>query len=437
MKQFKLQRVTVCLLAAMSLTALIGCQPQRETPDPTATTVSDTETAAPAPKLTLDSTYDIYIPSDADDQMRRAAEHLAAAFREKAGLEMSVVTEGEEGHRYLRLGLASSAEERSYQLGVSDTGFLYLTASDSTTLYFAAEAVAKAWLDPAAGMTKDGKVYLYDTTLDTLNNLSTRLDHSIRVMTQNVRAADDPDGNTVQRRADRFRQLLEEYRPDVFGTQEFTFTWSVALEKRMKDSVKEGLIPTYASVGCSREGRDKKGGEFNSVFYRVDRFELLDSDTVWLSDTPDRVSCVPSSLCNRICTWALLKDKDTGMTILVANTHLDHGLDEVREAQAKILMNYLAERVGDYPVYLTGDFNSYNSDNAYHTVSSVFSDAHKTAWTDVSTVSHTYHGYSEWGGEIDFIFHNDRTTPIYYEIISKQYDGFVSDHYGVIAEFVQ
>ena len=52
-------------------------------------------------------------------------------------------------------------------------------------------------------------------------------------------------------------------------------------------------------------------------------------------------------------------------------------------------------------------------------------------------MSNTFHSYTEEGKtEIDFIFHNDHTTPVNYEIISKSYDGYVSDHYGVFVEFV-
>ena len=48
----------------------------------------------------------------------------------------------------------------------------------------------------------------------------------------------------------------------------------------------------------------------------------------------------------------------------------------------------------------------------------------------------TYHDYQAYGSEIDFIFHTEKATPIRYEIVTKQYGGYISDHYGVFAEFV-
>lgn len=396
---------------------------------------TETEPQGPVLRMTVDETFTIVLADDADELTRGAAELMAAAFKDRAGLELPVSTVGQ-GEHGIRLIIAPSEEGRDFALYLSEAGILYLTATDSTTLYFAVEAIMEAWLDPAANLVTEDGVLLYDETFLMLASVTTRLDNSIRILSQNIRYSDDPNGNSVNQRAIRFRRLLEEYVPDIFGTQEFTNNWDIWLNRMFKAAAEEGTLPTYESVGCSRDGRTTKGGEFNKIFYRADRFELVESDTFWLSDTPDKVSHVEGSLCDRICTWALLKDRNTGRTILVANTHLDHGTDDVRAIQAEILMAHLTRMVGDYPVCLTGDFNSGSYDEAYATVSASLQDAHKTAWTNGSTVSHTYHGYSEWGSEIDYIFHNDKATAVYYEIVSTSYEGFVSDHYGVIADFV-
>ena len=405
--------------------------------DAAETTAEDTEpeTQPPLLQLTVNESYAIVLSADADEITRNAADILAAAFKDRAGLELAITADGSAATHGIYLETRDFDEARRFEVSVAETA-VHVAASDPTTLYFAVEAIAEAWLDPTANCLSDGAVLLFDKTVENLNTLTTRLDHSIRVITQNMRFGDDGNGNSIQNRSQRFRQLLEEYVPDILGTQEFTYNWDVWLKRVFKATTEAGTLPEYGVVGCSREGRNTKNGESNLIFYRTDRFELLDSDTIWLSDTPDQVSCVSGSLCNRICTWALLKDKSTGATILVANTHLDHGTDTVREQQAQILMDYLTQRIDDYPVYLTGDFNTYKGSDAYSTVSETLMDAHTSAWTDASTVSHTFHDYSSWGSEIDFIFHRDNTTPVHYEILSKDYGGFVSDHYGVFAEFV-
>ncbi len=250
---------------------------------------------------------------------------------------------------------------------------------------------------------------------------------SIRILSQNLRCSDDPNGNAVKEREPRFKQLLEEYKPDLVGTQETTAEWGKYISKTLKE---------YGSVGCSREGKNSTGGEWNTVMYRLDRFELLDSDTFWLSSTPEKVSMVKSSKCKRICTWALLKDKETGLTLLFCNTHLDHGTDEVRQQQAGYLIEALKEYVGNYPMFLTGDFNALNTSLPYQKISEVFVDSHLTAKENVSAIDYTYHAYETAAREIDFVFYD----PAYavadkYHILNDQYNGFVSDHYGVLVDF--
>ena len=398
---------------------------------------TEAPTEPPEPRLTVDSSYRIVVPAEADETTQKTAAALAAALKEKAGLELTVVTDAEEPIAHeLVLGHTnradSTAAEGGYELFQSGEA-LYIDAEDPITLYYAVQAILDAWLTPDFGLANAGVVTLLESRVADLNGLATKRDTSIKVLSQNVRCADDPNGNSIAERAPRLQELILEYKPDLIGTQETTAAWNA----KFKGMIRRGGIGNYEMVGCSRNGKKAKDGEWNTILYNADRFELLDSDTTWLSDTPNEATKVEGALCLRICTWALLKDKLTGETILFANTHLDHSNDTVRSAQMDILMDYLADRIGQYPFYLTGDFNCVADSVPYRTVTARLQDSHKTAWVDLSTAENTYHAYTVEGhSEIDFIFHNDHTTPVEYEIISKDYGGFVSDHYGVIAEFV-
>lgn len=397
-------------------------------------------TEAFLPALTVDASWRIVISAHADEVIRKTADMVAATIREKVGLTLTVVTDTEPSQGgEIVLGATNRADTNGEMGWAAFLGenAIHIDSGDSITLYYAAEAVLEAWLTPDFGLAEAEVATLPLHRINELNGLTTRRDHAIKILSQNLRCADDPNGNAVGDRMPRFRQLVMEYQPDLIGTQETTAGWNSRLKSLSNYLNRYTDLGEYGMVGCSREGREAKDGEWNTILYRKDRFELLDSDTTWLSDTPDEASAVEGALCKRICTWALLKDKLSGETILFANTHLDHSNDEVRSAQMDILMDYLSDRIGQYPFYVTGDFNCYVDSIPYNTATSKLADSHKTAWTDQSTVTRTYHGYQEsGGGEIDFIFHNDKTTPVYYEIISKDYKGFVSDHYGVIAEFV-
>ena len=46
------------------------------------------------------------------------------------------------------------------------------------------------------------------------------LDLSLTILSQNLCATDRPNGNSIEERTERFDALLDEYSPDIVGTQE-------------------------------------------------------------------------------------------------------------------------------------------------------------------------------------------------------------------------
>jgi endonuclease/exonuclease/phosphatase family metal-dependent hydrolase len=444
--------LSLLLLLALCLSALVACDSASEATTTAATDAAETPTEAPteavteAPvsKLTVDAAWRIVIAAEADEMTQRTAALVADTLKEKAGLELTVVTDAEAVTAHeLVLGATNRAEsaaaEGEYAVYMAEDA-IYLDASDTTVLYFAAEAVLNAWLTEDFGLSEAGSVTLAEDRVADLNGLTTRLANSVKIMTQNVRGdGNDGDGLSVVQRYERFVKMLTEYKPDVLGTQEYTFNYSYRLTK-MFEAWKEGdEIPLYGIVDCSVEGAGKRAGGRNAILYRMDKYELVDSNTFWLSATPETPSVVEGCSTNhkRVCTWVLLKDKQTGQTFMVANTHLDHTSNTIRLKQVTILMEQLALLAGDYPVYLTGDFNCGRNSEPYSVPAATMFNSHETAWVDHSTVEGTFHGYRDYAfSEIDFVFHSERSTPVNYEIVSKKYDGFVSDHYGVIVQFV-
>jgi endonuclease/exonuclease/phosphatase family metal-dependent hydrolase len=63
-------------------------------------------------------------------------------------------------------------------------------------------------------------------------------------------------------------------------------------------------------------------------------------------------------------------------------------------------------------------------------------DGQRNAWLDESTVDHSCHLYTDDGEIIDYCFHSKDFLPIYTKIVSDDYGGYVSDHYGVLVELV-
>ena len=174
-------------------------------------------------------------------------------------------------------------------------------------------------------------------------------DYTLKVMSFNVQTENGTSVN-FDLRAEMLRDLLDQLRPDSIGMQEVTTGWIYRMDNF-------AFNQSYAGVG---EGRTP-GGEARSIYYRKDKFDLVDSGTFWLSETPDEAgSYLEASLYPRICTWAHLRDKVTGFEYIHVNTHLDHlgGSDgrTLRTAQVRVILEYL-KTLPDVPMVMTGDFN--------------------------------------------------------------------------------
>ena len=137
------------------------------------------------------------------------------------------------------------------------------------------------------------------------------------------------------------------YLPDTVGIQEANATWMNALRMNFSDY--------YGIVGEGRDGGNK--GEAVPILYAKERYDLIESGTKWLTDTPDVPSKMPGAQYTRNFTWALLEDKETKVRYLHLNIHLDTAGTEIRYAEAVMLMQFL-QQYNDVAVVLTGDMNA-------------------------------------------------------------------------------
>lgn len=236
------------------------------------------------------------------------------------------------------------------------------------------------------------------------------------------------EGHNLMDRKDDVVQLVRNYDPDVFGIQEAHWDW-------MKVFI-DGM-PDYDYVGAGRED-GKKEGEFSPVFYKKDKFDLLDKGWFWISETPDVPSKSWNTCCIRICSWAKLKCKKCGKEILAMNTHLDHRSELARSKGVELINNFVKKF--DCPMFITGDFNIPEKTDCYNDMvnAGIFKDTKYIA--EVSDDFNTFHTYfhhkePEEEGVIDYIFVNDDFDVKSYQVIKDKLHGaYPSDHCPVIAE---
>ena len=140
---------------------------------------------------------------------------------------------------------------------------------------------------------------------------------SITVASYNLRNANGGDsinGNGWGQRYPVIAQIVQYHDFDIFGTQE-------CFIHQLKD-MKEAL-PGYDYIGVGRDdGREK--GEHSAIFYRTDKFDVIEKGDFWLSETPDVPSKGWDAVLPRICSWGHFKCKDTGFEFLFFNLHMDH-----------------------------------------------------------------------------------------------------------------
>lgn len=261
-----------------------------------------------------------------------------------------------------------------------------------------------------------------------LSDVPHKDDDSVRIMSFNLRYKDDVEGS-VRNRSQISTAIISQYAPDSFGVQEATLKWLRIIDKATGGK--------YARVGEGRS-EDKSKAEYNAVYYLKDKYNLIDSGTIWLSETPEKkYSESFDTACPRIATWAVLENKETGVTYTHINTHLDHVLESTRVGQIRVLMNKVKEIDEDGNFVCTGDFNTYKDGEVYAEMTKVADDARLAA--ERSDDGITFHDYGrveeDDTGAIDYIFVSRDTDVDTYKIIRDSVRGmYPSDHYPIIAD---
>lgn len=238
------------------------------------------------------------------------------------------------------------------------------------------------------------------------------------------------DGTASADRVQRFADYMACISPSLIGTQELNSSWLEFINNRM---------PEYVSYAVKRGDEDENKSEMNGIFWRKDEFTAIETNTFWLSQTPDRESRFmymnedgeeESAGCNRICTYAILSENSTGRKIAFLNTHLDNANAQAIEFGATLIAKKIQSIEAEYTgitVILSGDFNQTDDGIAYQILSEVLNDT-----TDKKIQAATYQdwGYTDTGDKpIDFIFTNAVSQN--YQILDNLDEGYISDHFGI------
>lgn len=187
---------------------------------------------------------------------------------------------------------------------------------------------------------------------------------SLKLGSFNIRldTSDDTGYKDWQARKENCMAVVRNHEFDVFGLQE-------VLANQQSDF--KSLLQEY---GFYFVGRDTgTGGEAVGVGYKKDKFELLEWDRFWLSDTPDK----PSGSVNwggmtrkRVAAWVKLRHKESGKIFYFLATHLEvnnngNSYAEVRKKSADLIISRMREENKDnLPIFVVGDMNPESDEEA-------------------------------------------------------------------------
>lgn len=263
----------------------------------------------------------------------------------------------------------------------------------------------------------------------------------LTIVSLNIRYDNPEDGkNKWKKRIPIVRSFFNQSTPDLIGFQEVTHL-------QLKDL--ETMLPAYGWVGRGRKD-GLMGGEYNPIFYRKDRFQLLENATFWLSDTPEDPGSIGwDAQLPRIVTWVKLRDRESGKLIFHFNTHFDNKGIDSRYKSVDLLAGKIEEIAGESAAIATGDFNIRKDHSRYgekpylhlmETFSShLWLESAEFAAEVVLSAGATGNGFEEhWEqrppNAVDYIFVNPHLKVRSYQVDKIIQNGvFISDHWPVLA----
>lgn len=249
-----------------------------------------------------------------------------------------------------------------------------------------------------------------------------------KLMTYNLRYENTKDGaNIWDNRKEFILSQIDYYEPDIFGTQEGLTGQVKWLDENLSN---------YSYIGIGREGETK--GEYAAVFYNDKKFKVLESNTFWLSETPESVSRGWDAAQYRICSFALFEEAATGIKFYVFNTHFDHKGDIAREKSAELILTQINKiNSTKHPCFLMGDFNLTPEQEPIQKISKAMNDSRVVCTSKPFGPQETFCDFDVCKApekRIDFIFTGKEGISVtkYAAIVDVRNVRYPSDHYPVL-----
>jgi len=261
---------------------------------------------------------------------------------------------------------------------------------------------------------------------------------TVKIVTFNLRYGSARDGpNSWEYRRKSVFQYFKSVQPCIMGTQEGQYFQLEDIKKN---------VPNLEYVGKPRSLNDPNS-EYSAIFYDSSVFRMYNSDTFWLSDTPE-IPGTPSwdSYHPRVCTYGVfekINNRELLNRYIIYNCHLEYRSRYSRKKSMEVINKHISDNFPTYEIILLGDFNVEEKDE------DVMKYINQTGWTDcykkINPMSNmgTFHNFT---GNLDLFKDKTRIDYVLIKNINSLFpnqsyvdtrkygDHYTSDHYPLVCQ---
>ena len=247
----------------------------------------------------------------------------------------------------------------------------------------------------------------------------------INIMTYNIRLDTEADGiNIWDNRKEGIVSLIKEEDVDILGIQEGLPDQVNYLSDQLKD---------YNFIGEGRDGGNN--GEYSAIYYKKEKMNLIETETFWLSETPEMPSIGWDAAINRIVTLGIFKIKESKKELIVYNTHFDHIGKIAREKSVRVILNHIKKNnYENKSLIVMGDLNANPSELPIELLSEELNDSFKIF--PIESPIGTFSGFdlnSKLLDRIDYIYTKNIKISDYKHLDKKLSSGlWPSDHLPIL-----
>ena len=274
----------------------------------------------------------------------------------------------------------------------------------------------------------------------TLQDLSALPDTNLRIATYNVhyigrrRESGLGSVNAWEERKGALNEAFGAIQADIVGFQEMETYGPRGSTTPVSNLALDWLLEYNTDYGAAAQGDPDVFPSTQPIFYRLDRFTLLDEGWYFFSNTPDVIySRTFDGSWAAFASWAQFLDNSTGVTFRVVNIHTDYSSGSNRIQSADLV----AERTKPWisageTVFMLGDFNAMSGSPTLRAIETIGIDFHSAT----GSTFHFNRGLNLFGA-IDHIGHaGDAFEAEATTVVRRKFDGkWPTDHYPVLVDF--